>query len=347
VGRLTVEAPTDQRKNGYTVWRCRCECGGEILLDTRCLQRGTVKDCGCKTPVRPGQKDLTGRRFGKLVCLEPTDRRGPGGGTVWRCRCDCGQECLAVSTQLTQGYKKSCGCLSHPPLEDLTGRRFGLLTVLEYAGKRDGMHCWRCRCDCGNEAVVGQTLLRSGKTKSCGCSGRPPMEDLTGQQFGRLTVLGRAQGEHGGSLWRCRCGCGKETVVRYAYLVSGHTKSCGCLQKEQIVDNLRLVAGTSVSVLEALKKHPISTNTSGYTGVYRNKKRGKWVAQIRFRGKAYYLGSYDRLEDAVKARRRGEQMHSDFLAWYYSASGKQKTEEPSGCVQNTQFQSEPSKPARR
>ena len=263
VGRLTVAAPTDRRKSGYTVWRCRCDCGGEALLDTRCLQRGAVTDCGCETAVKPGQKDLTGQRFGKLVCLAPTEKRGPGGGTVWRCRCDCGQECLAVSTQLTHGYKKSCGCLGRPPLQDLTGRRFGMLTVLEYAGKRGGAHRWRCRCDCG-----------------------------------------------------------QETVVRHAFLVSGHTRSCGCLQREQVLDNLRLVDGTSVTLLEAAKRRLIASNTSGYTGVYRNKKSQKWAAQITFKGKTYYLGSYDTLEDAVKARRKGEELHDDFLSWYYATYAK-------------------------
>lgn len=51
VGKLTVEEETPQRRCGYTVWRCRCDCGGEILLDTRYLQRGTIKDCGCTTKV--------------------------------------------------------------------------------------------------------------------------------------------------------------------------------------------------------------------------------------------------------------------------------------------------------
>ena len=32
VGRLTVEEPTAEKKAGYTVWKCRCDCGGEILL---------------------------------------------------------------------------------------------------------------------------------------------------------------------------------------------------------------------------------------------------------------------------------------------------------------------------
>ena len=57
IGKLTVVAPTDQRKNGYTIWNCMCDCGGFIELDTRTLQRGTVRDCGCETKVKPGQKD--------------------------------------------------------------------------------------------------------------------------------------------------------------------------------------------------------------------------------------------------------------------------------------------------
>jgi len=258
VGHLIVAGATEERKNGYTVWRCRCDCGNEIRLDTRCLQRGTVRDCGCVTRVRSLQSDLTGKRFGKLVCIEPTELRGTGGGTVWRCQCDCGEECLAVSTQLTQGYKKSCGCLSHPPLKDLVGKRFGSLTVTEYAGKQNGMHRWKCVCDCGKETIVGQTLLQSGKTKSC-----------------------------------------------------------GCLQASVIYENLKLIEGTSVTLLESRKKKPSRSNTSGYTGVYQNKRSGLWVAQITFKGKTYYLGSYTKIEDAIQARQRGEEMHDEFLEWYH------------------------------
>lgn len=324
VGKLTVVGKTGQHKGGYTVWRCRCECGRDILLDTRCLQRGTITDCGCVTKTKPGQKNLTGQRFGKLVCIEPTEQRGKSGGTIWRCKCDCGKECLAVSTQLTKGYKKSCGCLSHPPLKDYVGRRFGMLTVVEYAGKKDGMHRWRCQCDCGKETVVGQTLLQAGKTKSCGCTGHQPVGDLTGQVFGKLTVLEPAEWKNGISCWRCRCECGNEAVVRYTNLISGHTKSCGCLQKTIYLENLRLIDGTSVALLEMSKKRTIISNTSGYNGVYQNRKSGKWVAQITFKGKTYYLGSFAKLEDAVKARKRGEEMYDDFLEWYYTVYCKEQ-----------------------
>ena len=327
IGKLTVAAPTGARKNGYTIWNCVCDCGGTIELDTRTLQRGTVRDCGCETKVKPGRKDLTGQRFGRLVCLEPSSERDKQGGTQWRCKCDCGRECLAATHQLLCGYKKSCGCLSHPPLKDFVGKRFGMPTVLEYAGKRDGMHRWRCLCDCGKESIVGQTLLQSGKTKSCGCNGYPPMEDLTGRVFGKLTVLEQAEWKNGTSYWRCRCECGNETTVRYAYLITGHTKSCGCLQREAILDNLCLVDGTSVTKLEAMRGRRLSSNTSGYTGVYWNAKNQKWAAQITFRNKTYYLGTYDKIEDAVKARKRGEEMHDDFLEWYYETHPRRKKTE--------------------
>lgn len=256
-GKLEVMEATTARKGGYTVWRCRCDCGGEVLLDTRYLQRGTIRDCGCTTKLKPGQRDITGMRFGILTAIEPADIQKPG-TTIWRCRCDCGGEINAPLSQLTSGYRKSCGCLSHPPLKDFIGQRFSKLTVTGYAGKRAGMHRWKCICDCGNETIVGQTLLQTGKTKSC-----------------------------------------------------------GCIQAEIYKDNLKLIDGTSVTILEAYKKHPNAANTSGYTGVYRSKKNNRWVAQITFKGKTYYLGSYEKIEDAIAARKRGEELHEEFIHWYY------------------------------
>lgn len=118
--------------------------------------------------------------------------------------------------------------------------------------------------------------------------------------------------------WKCRCDCGRETIVGQTLLQTGKTKSCGCLQAASIIDNLKLCDGTSVTMLEASKRHAISSNTSGYTGVYRSARSGKWQAQITFKRKTYYLGSFDKLEDAVKARKHGEEMHDDFLEWYYT-----------------------------
>lgn len=255
VGKLTVVESTEQRKAGYIVWKCRCTCGGEIFLDTRCLQRESVKDCGCGSAVGPGQRDISGMRFGRLTAIRPTEERSRRGSMIWICKCDCGKETRAELGQLTAGYKKSCGCLGHPPVKDFIGKKFGLLTVIAYAGKSAGVHQWRCRCACGQETVVGQTRLQTGKTRSCGCF---------------RTVVFR--------------------------------------------DNLGLKEGTSVTKLKAIKSgRLIKSNTSGYNGVYFDKKRKLWTAQITFQGKTRYLGSFDRLMDAVKARQRGEEIYDEFL----------------------------------
>ena len=60
-----------------------------------------------------------------------------------------------------------------------------------------------------------------------------PYQDLTGQRFGRLIVLGFADyDEHGNTMWKCRCDCGTVFVTRALSLRSGQTQSCGCLRRE-------------------------------------------------------------------------------------------------------------------
>lgn len=133
---------------------------------------------------------------------------------------------------------------------DLTGQRFGRLTVIAYDhAEHDGAH-WLCKCDCGTEKVLAGYSLRSGSTKSCGClksdASREaldkaravlkarPRKDLTGQRFGRLVVLGLSDvpDRKGFIFWRVRCDCGTEKTVMQNNLVFGRTKSCGCLSRE-------------------------------------------------------------------------------------------------------------------
>jgi len=57
--------------------------------------------------------------------------------------------------------------------------------------------------------------------------------DLTGKKFERLTVLKRVENSKSGQTrWLCKCECGNETIVWGNHLRSGHTRSCGCINKE-------------------------------------------------------------------------------------------------------------------
>lgn len=71
-------------------------------------------------------------------------------------------------------------------LIDLTGQRFGMLTVLRRAESRNGKVCWTCRCDCGSTIEVSGNNLKRGHTVSCGCKRVFP---YIGKRFGMLTVL--------------------------------------------------------------------------------------------------------------------------------------------------------------
>lgn len=64
----------------------------------------------------------------------------------------------------------------------------------------------------------------------------PKFTDLTGQTFGRLTVVGLAGRDDRYVFWHCRCECGNLSVVRGQGLTNGSTpiKSCGCLQREKV-----------------------------------------------------------------------------------------------------------------
>lgn len=63
---------------------------------------------------------------------------------------------------------------------------------------------------------------------------------LTGQRFGRLTVISRAENDKvGQALWHCFCDCGNEIIVFGWNLRTGNTKSCGCLRKEVMAENIK------------------------------------------------------------------------------------------------------------
>lgn len=59
-----------------------------------------------------------------------------------------------------------------------------------------------------------------------------PVIDLIGQIFGRLTVVGKAEKRQGTQFWNCLCECGTTRTIRTHSLVTGHTRSCGCLNRE-------------------------------------------------------------------------------------------------------------------
>lgn len=108
IGKLTVIKPSYKRyKNGSILWLCKCECGNICYVQANNLKNGHTKSCGCLKK----NEDITNKKFGRLLVIEPIDARDSGWHKLWKCKCDCGNICNVVSGALRDGSTKSCGCL--------------------------------------------------------------------------------------------------------------------------------------------------------------------------------------------------------------------------------------------
>lgn len=158
--------------------------------------------------------------------------------------------------------------------------------------------------------------------------------DLTGRRFGRLVAQEPTaqRGPDGSVLWRCTCDCGGTTLQPAPVLTGGRVTSCGCKRRENdaMRRSLTYVDGTCVQFLKNTGTLR-ADNTSGTRGVCFI--RGKWRARINFKKKSYQLGSYARLEDAVRVRKQAEsRLYGEFLDWYqetFPAAAGDKEEKPS------------------
>lgn len=111
-------------------------------------------------------ENLVGYKFSKLLVLEfsHTNRHNK---SCWRCLCDCGKVVVIVAGNLKSKISKSCGCSK---IDDLSGKMFGKLTVIDLHHRIKKRLYRRCLCLCGNETVIYSNSLKCGDTKSCGCA---------------------------------------------------------------------------------------------------------------------------------------------------------------------------------
>lgn len=106
-------------------------------------------------------------------------------------------------------------------MKNLTGYKYGLLTVISYSGQGK----WSCLCECGKEKIIKTSNLK--KAKSCGCKRGNNYKDLTGQKFGRLKVISRAENKNNKVQWNCLCDCGGLKTTSSNLLRRGEIKRCG------------------------------------------------------------------------------------------------------------------------
>ena len=188
--------------------------------------------------------------------------------------------------------------------QNLTGKQFGMLTAKRKVGVNErGNALWECECECGNLSVVPSTYLKRGIVYSCGCKKKlsKTVKDLTGKKVGKLTVI-----EIGDDLilpsgtrirrWKCKCECGKETLVIHSRLLHEETKSCGCLvgkksgrtkcNEYEIIGNIAYISLNNTNEraicdkdkVEELKQYCWHVSRNGYAV---SRKDGKWYRMHR------------------------------------------------------------------
>lgn len=218
--------------------------------------------------VKYNAADYVGLKFGHLTLMSDEKHKNSKGNTVYRCVCDCGNECFKKISSLVIGHDKTCGkcnlsyidkTKSKKGVKDITGKRFGILTAIRIVGEdRFKRKKWLFKCDCGNEIICSSNNVSTGNTKSCGCLKSIPRKrlDLIGKRFGRLVVVAFDKYERNAARWLCKCDCGNIVSVRTGHLRGGRTNSCGCLREERHTgtafvskwanDNKKIFEGTCV-----------------------------------------------------------------------------------------------------
>ena len=192
--------------------------------------------------------------------------------------------------------------------KELNQRRFGLLLCQEQTESSPlGVNRWRCRCDCGKEIIVSENMLLSRVMTSCGCR-KERSRNLQGKKFGRLTAFEPIPRRDidGNIRWLCRCICGETRIVSSNKLLTGQTRSCGCMARESLKNSRTYVNGTCLEIITSQKMN--KKNTSGHTGINWGKEKRKWRGFISFAGKQYWLGNFDRIADSVAVRQKAEEI---------------------------------------
>ena len=122
-GRLTA-INFVERKDKKTYWKCKCDCGNEIIVPTNYLVSGNTKSCGCLNKELSSERlkevrekgnskslvDLTNKRFGRLTVIKRV-KNNKFNQVQWLCKCDCGNEIIVRAQSLVGRECKSCGCL--------------------------------------------------------------------------------------------------------------------------------------------------------------------------------------------------------------------------------------------
>ena len=216
-------------------------------------------------------------------------------------------------------------------LIDLTGKKFGKLTVIKRAENISNHPAWYCNCDCGTENFIAMSSNLIGKrTTSCGChhkrmtserSKKYNTYDLSGEYGIGYTSKGEEFYFDLEDYDKIKDYCW--FISKNGYVLAGQLNGDKKIRFHKLLfpnvevdhihhkkyDNrkseLRIVTRSQNNMNHGLR----NDNTSGVTGVAWNKTNNKWMAYITVNSNTIHLGYFDRFKDAVKTRKEAEEKY--------------------------------------
>ena len=114
-GRLVVIERAYKEGETRAFWKCRCECGNNIIVSGKQLRSGNTKSCGCLRKEKASETAnkkvnfAPGYKFNKLTVLDETYIKNRN--RMWKCRCDCGNEIWVSTADIHRLRPYSCGCI--------------------------------------------------------------------------------------------------------------------------------------------------------------------------------------------------------------------------------------------
>lgn len=197
--------------------------------------------------------------------------------------------------------------------KDLTGNKYGKLTVIEYSGKVKTRQMWLCKCDCSNYKNVSADSLVTGNTKSCGkCPSNtyelhPDGYMIGYTKKGQKFLFDRFDfhkiKEHNWYINKDGYVCThlKNGTYMHRYLIEPNINQeidhIDGNRSNNKRDNLRICNSRQNKMNKSIQ----TNNKSGYKGVYWDKQLNKWRTRIKYKGKHIHVGLYSNLIEAAIA----------------------------------------------
>jgi hypothetical protein len=203
---------------------------------------------------------------------------------------------------------------------DLTGQKFGRLTVIELAGKNKyKANMWNCLCECGNHSLITTSSLRDGNNRSCGCLKREKLIEKNRKHGMRRTreceiwygIIKRCENKKDKE-YKNYGGRGIKISEKWRNDFMEFYKDIGPMpSSKHSIDRIDVNGDYepsncrwATSSEQARNRRTPKSNTTGVKGI--REIRNKWAVKIKINKKEIWLGTFKTLEEAIQVRKEAE-----------------------------------------